>query len=60
MAEKWVKTFFGDTIKVDDSRTTSVTIMVDNGERAVAARMTPDDARKLARTLDAFAEIYSN
>ena len=54
MSKTKIKTAYGE-INIEDDY--GVHIEIDNGERSAAVNLTVEEARRLARILDAFAEI---
>ena len=57
MSKKTIKPRYGK-IEINDGYGTPMAISLDNEERCIATPITVDEARELARALNAFAEIH--
>jgi hypothetical protein len=57
MSSKNINLSYGDRVTISGDN--GLSLRVDNGEGGSAVHVTPDQARAIARTLDAFAEIHT-
>lgn len=59
MSAKKIKLHLGDEVEVNDSYGAPIALRVCDGQRSTAVSLSLEEARQIARALDAFAEIHS-